>query len=75
MTSSRRDTATTRSPAASRYTATDLELPSLRLMLETSLGHCCICESPERPDLDVTDPVLFLDFVASHTCCVPEGPR
>ena len=30
-----------RTPAASRYTATDLELPSLRLMLETSLGHCC----------------------------------
>ena len=74
--SSRRDIATTRSrtPAASRYTATDLELPSLRLMLETSLGHCCICESPERPDLDITDPVLFLDFVASHTCCVPEDP-
>ena len=74
--SSRRDIATTRlrTPAASRYTATDLELPSLRLMLETSLGHCCICESPERPDLDITDPVLFLDFVASHTFCVPEDP-
>ena len=26
---------------ASWYTATDLELLSLRLMLETSLGHCC----------------------------------
>ena len=74
--SSRRDIATTRlrTPAASRYTATDLELPSLRLMLETSLGHCCICESLERPDLDITDPVLFLDFVASHTYCVPEDP-
>ena len=33
-----------------------------------------ICESPERPDLDITDPVLFLDFVASHTFCVPEDP-
>ena len=40
---SSRDIATSRfrTPAASRYTATDLELPSLRLMLETSLGHCC----------------------------------
>ena len=45
--SSRRDIATTkfRTPAASWYTATDLELPSLRLirllkMLETSLGRC-----------------------------------
>ena len=38
---SRRDIATTRfrTPAASCYTATDLELPSLRLMLETSVGQ------------------------------------
>ena len=31
-------------------------------------------ESPESPDLDITDPVLFLDFVVSHTFCVPEDP-
>ena len=31
-------------------------------------------ESPESPDLDITDPVLFLDFDASHTFCVPEDP-
>ena len=46
--SSRCDKARTRlrTPAASWYAATDLELPSLRLIrflktLETSLGHCC----------------------------------
>ena len=31
-------------------------------------------ESPERPDLDIADPVLFLDFVVTHTFCVPEDP-
>ena len=31
-------------------------------------------ESPESPDLDITEPVLFLDFDASHTFCVPEDP-
>ena len=33
-----------------------------------------ICECPERPDLDINDPVLFLDFVVTHTFCVPEDP-
>ena len=30
--------------------------------------------SPESPDLDITDPVLYLDFVETHTFCVPEDP-
>ena len=64
-------------PAVLWYAATDLELPSLRMIrfsedltgsLRGRAGGACDFLLQRLP------PVLFLDFVVSHTYCVPEDP-